>query len=185
MRRKFDEAVKALGKQGKAKAGRAITGLALIQKLYRIEKQAKDMSDEARYQLRQAQAVPLLAEIRLWLDNAVLEVPPQTATGKALNYLNNQWPKLIRYVEDGRLPIDNNAAERAIRPFVIGRNNWLFSNSVAGAEASARLYSLILTAKANGHDRFAWSETDHPQDARRGHAMDGVSQPLSLSALCF
>lgn len=156
VRRKFDEAIKALGKQGKAKGGRATKGLALIQKLYRIEKLAKEMSDEERYQLRQEQALPLLAEIRAWLDKSLPEVPPKSATGKALHYLNNQWPKLIRYVEDGRLPIDNNAAERAIRPFVIGRNNWLFANSVAGAEASARLYSLILTAKANGHEPYRY-----------------------------
>ena len=84
------------------------------------------------------------------------EVPPQTALGKALNYLHGQWPKLVRYVEDGRIDIDNNAAERAIRPFVIGRNNWLFSDTVKGAEASARLYSLILTAKVNGHEPYRY-----------------------------
>ena len=156
VRRKFDEAIKALGKQGKAKGGRATKGLAFIQRLYRTEKLAKQMSDEERYQLRQEQAVPLLEDIRAWLNNSLPEVPPKSATGKALHYLNNQWPKLIRYVEDGRLPIDNNAAERAIRPFVIGRNNWLFSNSVVGAEASARLYSLILTAKANGHEPYRY-----------------------------
>ena len=128
----------------------------MIQTLYRIEKQAKEMSAQERFELRQQQALPLLAEIRAWLDTSLPEVPPKSATGKALHYLNNQWPKLIRYVEDGRLPIDNNAAERAIRPFVIGRNNWLFANSVAGAEASARLYSLILTAKANGHEPYRY-----------------------------
>ena len=156
VRRKFDEAIKALGKQGKAKGGRATKGLAFIQKLYRTEKLAKEVSVQERYQLRQEQALPLLEEIRAWLDKSLPEVPPKSATGKALHYLNNQWPKLIRYVEDGRLPIDNNAAERAIRPFVIGRNNWLFANSVAGAEASARLYSLILTAKANGHEPYRY-----------------------------
>ncbi len=155
-RRKFDEAIKALGRQDKAKGGRAAEGLALIQGLYRVEKSAKGMSPQARYQLRQAQAVPLLEEIRTWLDTALPQVPPQTTTGKALHYLHNQWPKLIGYVADGRLPIDNNAAERAIRPFVIGRNNWMFSHSVAGAEASARLYSLILTAKANGHEPYRY-----------------------------
>jgi len=76
--------------------------------------------------------------------------------GKALHYLAGEWDKLVRYVDDGRLAIDNNATERAIRPFVIGRNNWLFSDTAKGAEASARLYSLIATAKANGHEPYRY-----------------------------
>lgn len=155
-RRKFDEAIKAQGKKGKAKAGRATKGLAFIQQLYRIEKLAHKVSAQERLRLRQEQAVPLLGEIRAWLDKSLPEVPPQSAVGKALNYLHGQWPKLVRYVEDGRIDIDNNAAERAIRPFVIGRNNWLFSDTVRGAETSARLYSLILTAKANGHEPYRY-----------------------------
>ena len=77
-------------------------------------------------------------------------MPPKTALGKALTYSLNQWPKLIRYLEDGNLSIDNNRAERAIKPFVIGRKNWLFSQTAKGAKASATLYSIIETAKANG-----------------------------------
>ena len=84
------------------------------------------------------------------------EAPPQSAVGKALHYLDGQWDKLAHYVEDGRIDIDNNAAERAIRPFVIGRNNWLFSDTAKGAESSARLYSLISTAKANGHEPYRY-----------------------------
>ena len=80
----------------------------------------------------------------------------RTATGKALAYLLAQWPKLIRYLEDGRLPIDNNATERAIRPFVIGRRNWLFADTPKGAAASANLYSLIETAKANGVEPYEY-----------------------------
>jgi hypothetical protein len=155
-RRKFDEAIKAQGKKGKTKAGRATRGLAYIQKLYRIETQAKELTPEARFALRQEQAVPLLNEMRAWLDKSLPEVPPQSAVGKALSYLHGQWTKLARYVEDGRLDIDNNAAERTIRPFVIGRNNWLFAVTVKGAEASSRLYSLILTAKANGHEPYRY-----------------------------
>ena len=153
-RRKFDEAIKAQGKKGKAKAGRATKGLAFIQKLYRIEKRARDASPEERFRLRQEQAIPLLNEIRVWLDKSLPEVPPKSAVGKALHYLHGQWEKLVRYTEDARLDIDNNATERAIRPFVIGRNNWLFADTVRGAEASARLYSLISTAKANGHEPY-------------------------------
>jgi transposase len=146
-RRKFDEALKAQGKN--SKAGKASKGLLSIQKLYRIEKQIKDLDPETRYQWRQHHAVPLLNDIRAWLDQSLPHVPPTSLTGKALHYLNNQWDKLIRYCEDGRLDIDNNATERAIRPFVIGRRNWLFSDTVAGAKASANLYSLIETAKAH------------------------------------
>jgi len=76
--------------------------------------------------------------------------------GKALNYLDHQWPRLIGYLEDGRYPIDNNLVENAIRPFAIGRKNWLFSASVNGAKASANLYSLIETAKANGLEPYAY-----------------------------
>ena len=77
-------------------------------------------------------------------------------TGKALNYLHNEWDKLIRYLDDGRLEIDNNAAENAIRPFVLGRKNWLFSASVKGVKASANLYSLIESAKANGIEPYGY-----------------------------
>ncbi|VAW89755.1 Mobile element protein [hydrothermal vent metagenome] len=79
-----------------------------------------------------------------------------SATGKALRYLNSEWGKLIRYLDDGRLEIDNNGAENAIRPFVVGRKNWLFSTSVKGVKASASLYSLIETAKANGLEPYAY-----------------------------
>jgi hypothetical protein len=85
-----------------------------------------------------------------WLDKSIHQVPPKSTLGKAIAYSLNQWPKLVRYLDDGRLNIDNNRAERAIKPFVIGRKNWLFSNTVKGANASAVLYSFIETAKANG-----------------------------------
>lgn len=77
-------------------------------------------------------------------------VLPKSKLGEAITYLSNQWPKLLGYLEDGRLSIDNNRAERAIKPFVIGRKNWLFSQTANGANASAALYSIIETAKANG-----------------------------------
>ena len=81
--------------------------------------------------------------------------PPTSATGKALHYLRREWEKLIRYLGDGRIEIDNNGAENAIRPFVVGRKNWLFSASVKGVKASANLYSLIETAKANNLEPYA------------------------------
>jgi transposase len=83
-------------------------------------------------------------------------VPPKTTQGNALHYLDHQWPRLIAYLEDGDYPIDNNPVENAVRPLAIGRKNWLFSASVKGAKASANLYSLIETAKANGLEPYAY-----------------------------
>jgi len=153
-RRKFSEAVKAQGKN--SKAGRAQQGLAWIQKLYRIEAEARALAPEQRKALRQEKAVPVLDQLRAWLDKSLPQVPPGTATGKALHYLHSEWSKLITYLEDGRLEIDNNLAENAIRPFVMGRKNWLFSDSVAGVKSSANLYSLIETAKSNGLEPYAY-----------------------------
>lgn len=155
-RRKFSDAVKAQGR--KKKRGKAHRGLTLIQKLYRIEQKARKekLSPEQRYALRQKLALPVLDEIRKWLDESLPLIPASSVTGKALAYLNNEWDKLIAYLQDGRLEIDNNGAENAIRPFVIGRKNWLFSASVKGVKASANLYSLIETAKANGLEPYAY-----------------------------
>ena len=153
-RRKFSEAVKAQGKS--KKAGKAQHGLALIQKLYRVEKQARAFTPDQRHEHRLSHAKPILDRLRHWLDESLPQVPPGMAAGKALNYLNNEWSKLTGYLEDGRLEIDNNLAENAIRPFVIGRKNWLFSDSLAGVKASANLYSLIETAKANELEPYAY-----------------------------
>jgi hypothetical protein len=153
-RRKFDEAIKAQGKH--KRRGLAHRGLALIQKLYGVEKAVRHAAPAERYAYRLNHAQPLLDELRTWLDEALPQVPPQSATGRALNYLHNEWHKLIGYLKDGRLEIDNNRAENAIRPFVIGRKNWLFSDSVRGVNASANLYSLIETAKANGLEPYAY-----------------------------
>jgi transposase len=147
VRRKFVEAKKL---QPKGKSGKADQAIAFIQKLYRIEQQIKDQPLDERDRIRQCQAKPIIDKIKRWLEKSLPHVPPKTALGKALHYLHQQWPRLIGYVENGAYPIDNNPAENAIRPFVIGRKNWLFSNSQAGAKASANLYSLIETAKANG-----------------------------------
>ena len=155
-RRKFDEALRGQGKSKKmgskrtVKASRARQALSQIQALYRIEREWKDASAEQRYAERQARSKPLLEKLREWLDGSIDSVPPQSLTGKALHYMNAQWPKLIRVLDDGRIPLDTNLVENAIRPFVVGRKNWLFADTVAGARASANLYGLIETAKANG-----------------------------------
>ncbi|MEI8673353.1 IS66 family transposase [Vibrio sp. SA48] len=144
-RRKFMEAKKL---QGKGKSGKADVALAKIQKLYALESRLKLASVEERWTERQAQAKPMLDDFYDWLTTQkVIESSP---LGKAIKYTLGQWPKLIRYVEDGHLSIDNNRAERAIKSLVIGRKNWLFSTNPLGADASALLYSIIETAKANG-----------------------------------
>ena len=144
-RRKFMEAKTA---QPKGKSGKADMALSMIQKLYRIETSLKDKNVDEKYQLRQKKSKPLLAKLYQWLAKA--NVVTKSALGKAIGYCQNQWHKLSRYIEDGNLTIDNNRAERAVKPFVIGRKNWLFSNTANGARASAMLYSIIETAKANG-----------------------------------
>jgi len=155
-RRKFSEAVKSQGKVKNKKNGKAQRGLAFIQKLYKIEKTLLGLSAEDRLTERQQQSQPLLKKLKYWLDENITTVPPQSVVGKALHYLNNEWDKLIRYTKDGRYLMDNNLAENAIRPFVIGRKNWLFSQSVKGVKASANLYSIIETAKANGLEPYAY-----------------------------
>jgi transposase len=121
----------------------------LIGELYQIEKQIKAEPPAKRSAIRQAQSAAVLEKIKALKDQSLQTCTPTSTFGKALGYLHNQWPKLISYIDRGEYPIDNNAAENAIRPFVIGRKNWLFANSTQGAKASANLYGLIETAKAH------------------------------------
>ena len=151
-RRKFVE----VGKASKKKNPQANYVIKRIAKLYKIEKAVKDSTPDARYQARQEHAKPIIDKLRSWLDDTRPKVPPKTALGKALYYLNSQWPRLIQYLEDGQYPIDNNPVENAIRPFTLGRKNWLFSASVRGVNASANLYSLIETAKANDLEPYSY-----------------------------
>jgi transposase len=152
-RRKFVEAQRL---QPKGKTGKADQALALINKLYGIERTLKETDAVTRFDERQRQSKPITDKLRTWLDRSRLTTVPGTALGKAVTYLDNQWDRLIGYLDDGAYPIDNNRAENAIRPFVIGRKNWLFSQSTRGARASANLYSIIESAKANGLDPGAY-----------------------------
>lgn len=140
--------------QGKGKTGKADIMLAKIQKLYALEAKIKHMPVQVRYLARQEQAKPLLDEIYTWLTTQ--RVIGSGTLGKAIKYTLGQWPKLVRYIDDGHLSIDNNRAERAIKSLVIGRKNWLFSDTPKGANASAVLYSVIETAKANGLNIYSY-----------------------------
>ena len=132
--------------------------IALIGKLYRVEALAKEqgLDVNALLQSRQTHSVPVLQEIQALLLANVHAVLPGSLLGKALHYLSSQWGKLERFVTSGHYPIDNNGCENSIRPFVIGRRNWLFADTVAGANASANLYSLLETCKVNGVDGYQY-----------------------------
>lgn len=151
-RRKFTDALKAQ----KTKSGKAQMAVNYIAKLYRIEKECADLSNEARLLVRQKESSIIINEMRIWLEKSLLQSPKGSVLGKALHYLNNNWSRLIAFLTDGMVPLDNNVAENAIRPFVIGRKNWLHSSSVNGAHASAAIYSVIETAKANGLDAYGY-----------------------------
>jgi len=154
-RRKFDDALKALPKASREnKFGLAHTALRQFRAIYAIEKQAKDLTLEQRYCLRQEKSKPLMDGLKQWCDSHVAKTTKDSALGKAFRYTINQWDTLVRYLEDGNLQIDNNAAERHIKPFVIGRKNWLFNQTPRGANASALLYSLVQTAVANNLEPF-------------------------------
>ena len=156
-RRKFTDVVKALGRQkGTPSSGNAGAALKYISKLYKIEKQAREqeLSADDLYKVRQEKAVPILNEFKKWLDAKVDKAAPKSLLGKAIGYTLGQWHRLILYVEDGNVGPDNNVVENAIRPFVIGRKNWLFNCTTEGANASACIYTLIETAKANGLEPY-------------------------------
>jgi transposase len=146
-RRRFTDVQKAAGKKKPSPV--ADTVVKLIGKLYKLEAQAKDqaLSEQAIYQLRQTEAIPLLDKLKAYLLETYPKTPPQGLLGKAISYMLNQWDALYRYTESGILCIDNNPAEQKIRPFAIGRKNWLFHGNTRGAKAAANLYSLIESAK--------------------------------------
>ena len=156
VRRPFKEAADALGKVS-SRAGAALQALSFIAKLYRAESELSKYraTDPDRFVAeRRARVEPVLKQLHLWLLRKHDQVLPGSALGKAVAFALSQWPKLIRYLEHAQLTPDNNACEQAIRPFVVGRKNWLFSGSPRGAAASATLYSLIETAKANGREPY-------------------------------
>jgi hypothetical protein len=130
--------------------------LAWVKLLYDIEREAKDLDARQRHALRQEKSRPILDAIKDWLDNQHGRVLPKSAIGLAIAYAQNQWTALRRYLDDGDLNIDNNAAENALRAIAIGRKNWLFAGSHRGGRAAAILYSVIQSAKRHGLDPFTY-----------------------------
>lgn len=135
----------------------------MIGQLYHIEAKARKKTppygrtlEEEVYRWRQEKSRPILDVLHKWLVKNQAEVMPQSLIGKAISYAIGQWLYIYRYIDDTRAPINNNLIERDIRPFTIGRKAWLFSNSVAGADASAVIYSLMLTCRACDVEPYAY-----------------------------
>ncbi len=152
-RRKFFEASKA-----SKKAGSAQEGMKYIQKLYHIENmlRSENLTDDVFLQKRKEKEVLILIKFKNWLDKKVIHIPPSTGVGPAIGFSIRQWNKLIAYLEYPELTPDNNASENAIRPFVLGRKNWLFSGSPNGAKSSCGFFSLVETAKQNNVDPYKY-----------------------------
>ena len=156
-RRKFVEASQAApAKKKGTKVSKADVAIGKIRKLYAIEKRIEALPPEEKARQRQQLAQPVLNDLKAWLEKNRTRVPKDSLTYKAMQYTLNQWELLTGYLADGRLHISNALAENAIRPFAVGRRNWLFADTPRGAKASATVYSLIETAKANGLEPFAY-----------------------------
>ncbi len=159
-RRKFVEASRAAETRStQKKVGqptKADVALSKIRRLYAIEKSIKDLEHDKKKQARQSLSVPILEDLKPWLEKNVSRVPKDSLTHKAITYTLNQWEYLIGYCEDGQLNISNALAENAIRPFAVGRRAWLFADTSRGARASATCYSLVESAKANGLEPYAY-----------------------------
>jgi hypothetical protein len=155
-RREYTDALKALP-AGKGNAPVvAREGLDFCNRLFAIERDLHDLTPEERYEQRLRLSRPVLDAFAAWLKVQAPRALPKSALGGAVKYCRNQWDKLEHFLLDGRLEIDNNRSERSIKPFVIGRKNWLFSNTPRGAKASATIYSIVETAKENGLNPFQY-----------------------------
>ena len=153
-RRYFIDALKALPKDADISRSLAETGRRYCNKLFKLERSYKDMPAEERYLARLEKSEPLLDEFHEWLIESDKKALPKSALGKAIKYCLNQWDHLKVFLLDGNVEIDNNRAERALKSFIIGRKNYLFAKTPAGASASAVCYSIIETAKASGLSPF-------------------------------
>ncbi len=153
-RRKFDEVLKSEPKSKSGKMSKAAMALNYYQKLYAVERKIKEKSVDDRQRIRQAEAVPVWNQFIEWMEKHIHQTTPESKFGKALHYAYKLRDKLRFYCDTGNLPISNQVAENAIRPFAIARKNFLFYDTPKGASASANLYSLIMTAKSHGLDPF-------------------------------
>jgi transposase len=156
LRRKFDESLKGLPPKQRTSGSKAQQAIDQINKLFLIERELQQVTPEERLKTRELRSRPLVESFRKWLDDNSTAVLPKSLLGLAVNYGRQQWAKLICFLEDGRIELSNNRAERSIKPFVIGRKNWLFANTPRGARASAVIYSMVETAKENGVNPYTY-----------------------------
>lgn len=164
-RRRYDEAVKALPKS-RQKDSRAYLALSMIQAIYREEKQLKDLPAKDRKDRRQLSVRPLVEAYFTWVRENLLKVPQKSKTWEGFQYSINQEKYLKVFLDDGEVPMDNNAAEQSIRGFCIGKKNWVMIDTIAGAKSSAIIYSIAETAKANSlkpYDYFEYLLTEIPK----------------------
>jgi transposase len=169
LRRKFFDAMSTLPKDRQADSN-AAKGVEYCDRLFHLERQFSTLAHEERGRERERLAKPLVDEFFNWLGN--LGALPKSLLGKAASYGTSQRKYLERYLLDGRLEISNNRAERSIKPFVLGRKNWIFQNTPNGARASAIYYSLLVTAKENGlnpYEYLAWIFTNAPNMGKPGY----------------
>ena len=169
LRRKFFDALKVLAKD-KQPESNAAKGVAYCDKLFRLEKQFVSLTPDLRHKERERLARPIFDEFYNWIET--LSVLPNSLLGKAVYYSKSQRKYIERYLLDGRLEISNNRAERSIKTLVIGRKNWMFSNTPNGAKGSAIYYSLLVTARENGLNPFeylAWIFTNAPNLGKEGY----------------
>ena len=124
--------------------------------MYEVERQARDVSGEDRWRLRQEVEVPIAEKLHEWMLAQRALMPEGSATAEALDYSLKRWVALTGYLEDGAVPIDNNAVENQIRPWALGRSNWLFAGSLHSGKRAAAIMSLIQSARMNGHDPYAY-----------------------------
>lgn len=151
-RRKFHD----VEVSAKGKAPIAAEALRRIGELYAVEARIAGRDAAERRRVRQAEAAPKMAALKAWLEETLGRLDGKSDTAKAVRYMLTRWTALTRYLDDGRLEIDNNAAERALRAVVLGRKNWLFAGADVGGERAAAMYTLIETAKLNGLDPEAY-----------------------------
>ena len=188
-RRRFDEAVKALPKQ-KQKDSRAYLALTMIQAIYREEKQLKDLPAGERKNRRQLSVKPLVEAYFVWVRENLPKVPQKSRTWEGFQYSLNQEKYLKVFLDDGEVPMDNNAAEQSIRGFCIGKKNWVMIDTIAGAKSSAIIYSIAETAKANNlkpYDYFEYLLTEIPKhldDTDRSFLDDLLPWSPGLPANC-
>ena len=186
-RRKFDEALQTLPKEMQKDSPAAI-GECYCSRLFKLEQAFAELTPEERYEKRLEQEKPVLDALLSWANEMQAKTAPKSALGRAIHYLLEQWPYLTRYLEDGRLELSNNRAERSIKPFVMGRKNWLFANTPGGAQASAMIYSLIETAKENGLDPYRyllWILQTAPQLSETNKAWAESLLPANATEECY